>query len=197
MFKSIVLILIGALIVAAVVFGVISTTLVGTTNLQEEGLLELSAVASRSDYNVGDPIEIRLTLTNTGRIPTGASPLVDGNVRVHAFRRDGADVSSRRTQVDYFIALADQLRDSLRTLAPGASLETNWRSEPDAVLGGAALASVAFDPDGAHWMTLYALDAPGDYELILSYQYPGPPGALPQVFRAGTNQVTVRFAVRP
>jgi len=197
LFKPIVLVLIGALIVAAVVFGVISTTLVGTTNLQEEGLLELSAAPSQPSYDRGDRIELRLALTNAGVIPTGVSPLIDGNVRVHAFRRDGAAVSSYRTQVDYFIALADQLRDSLQTLAPGASLEATWRSEPDAVLGGAALASVAFDPDGAHWMTLYALDAPGDYELVLSYQYPGPPGALPQVFRAETNQVTVRFAVRP
>jgi len=156
----------------------------------------LSGSSLQSLYQVGDEIQIRLTLTNIGSLPTALSNVFEGNFRVVLFTRDGVAVPTASSGVETYEALSVVLEHSLVSVQPGASLSLPWMSAPSLALGGEALSTVAVASDGGHMSMAFAVDAPGDYDVRVVYKYAGTVPSGSSVFTDRTNVASIQFSVR-
>jgi len=156
----------------------------------------LSGTSVQSLYQVGDEIQILLTLTNQGVLPMDLSGVLEGNFRVVSFTRDGVTVPTSSSSVETYEALAVLLQNSLVSVPPGGQITVPWFSHPSLTLGGEALTSVALASDGNHMSMGFAVDTPGDYAVGVVYKYAGtlPPNS--NVFTSRTNTATIQFSVR-
>lgn len=157
----------------------------------------LGIVSSQPAYAAGATVRLRLTLENAGAEAIALSPIVDGTIRVVSLRRDGVDVATRETLIDFEDDLASILEFGLKTVAPGERADFDWISFNDRLLHGQTLQTVAFLPEDDHKATLYDIGAAGRYELVAVYSYPGPKGPTGNTFSGTTNEATVRFIITP
>jgi hypothetical protein len=156
----------------------------------------LNGVSLQSLYQVGDEVQLRLTLTNQSFAPTLLSGLVEGNLRVVSLTRDGVAVPTSSSAARTYEGLALVLEHSLTSVPPGGQLTVPWSSNPSLALGGETLTTVALASDGRHTSMGFSVDAPGDYELRVIYQYAGTVPPNSGVFTDRTNVAGIRFSVR-
>ncbi len=159
--------------------------------------VKLTAAPALSTFPIGQPVTINIQLTNTGAVAVALSDLTDGNLRIVSFTRNGIAVPTRQTAIDYDDDLANVLGQSLKSVAPGASLATTWTSALDDGLNGLqgqALSAVTYATSGQYTAQLYGLGSSGTYSLTFYYQYPAPSG-VPGTFTGRTNTATVTFNV--
>lgn len=159
--------------------------------------VRLTAMSVKSAYQDGEPIEITLTLENTGTVPVNLSDRGTGTLQVASLTRDGAPVPTRSSVVNFLEDLGYTLEQSLKAVAPGQRLQLVWRSERDHVLGQQALDTVEFQTEDFHHITFYGVQTPGKYELAAVYQFPSQaaPGAQP--YLGPTEPAVVAFEVLP
>lgn len=160
--------------------------------------IQLAGSASSTLYNVGDPVLIYLTLLNPGNQAVSISPVIEGNVQILSLTRDGVAVPAYRSELDLEDDYDQYLSSSLVTLAAGATLSLNtWHSDLDLVHAGQAIGSPVFSATGAHVVQMHSLTVPGNYRLVVTYQYAGPTTGIPaNTFTRRTNNATIKFTIQ-
>ncbi|MCB1058302.1 MAG: hypothetical protein KDD11_22610 [Acidobacteria bacterium] len=158
----------------------------------------LTGAASSSTYQAGDPVVINLALTNRSGQAVTVSPIVEGNVRVLSLTRDGVDVPYVSAEIDLEDGHDHYLTGTMVSLAAGARIDLNaWHSQYDETLGGEALGSPTFSNSGIYMIQLHSLTDPGNYELMVTYQYAGPTTGIPvDTFTRRTNNASIKFTVQ-
>ncbi|MDO8537135.1 MAG: hypothetical protein Q7R94_02730, partial [bacterium] len=157
----------------------------------------LDASSAKSTYKAGEEIRVDAHLKNSGEVDTCVSTMGAGNIRTVSFTRDGESVETRSTPV-YFITSFDKMLEvSLVPVKPGESLDIMLSSELDDGLQKQALRTTSLD-DGRGIAMFYDIETPGDYQLKLVYEYPGPKSSnCAHVFGEETNIAVVTFTVIP
>lgn len=171
--------------------------LLGNTLTQAGAQVRLTATPAKPVYHSGEPIEINVTLENTGTQSLKLSNQATGTLQIASLRRAGNPVPSRATIVNFLEDLGYTLEQSLKAVAPGQTLQWVWRSAPDHVLGQQALDTVAFQTDDFHQITFYGVQTPGAYELALVYQFPSDAAPDAHPFLGATEPATASFEVLP
>lgn len=178
-------------------FGVSSMAQAQTPTPVPRLSVKLTAAPAASTFSIGQPVTVNFQLTNTGGTAVRLSDLTDGNLRIVSFQRNGIDVPTRKTSVDYDDDLANVLSQSLKLVAPGASIAGTWTSALDDGANGLreqALTAVTYANSGQYTAQLFGLGSSGTYTVAFYYEYPtasGPAGT----FLGKTNTATVTFNV--
>lgn len=159
--------------------------------------VRLTATSVKPAYQSGEPIEIALTLENTGTVFLNLSDQVTGNLHIISLTRDGAPVPTRGSIVNFLEDLGYTLEQSLKAVAPGQRLQLVWRSERDHVLGQQALDTVEYQTEDFHHITFHGVQTPGKYELAVVYQFPSEAAPDAQPYVAPTDVANVAFDVLP
>ena len=171
--------------------------LLGNTLAQAGAQVRLTATSVKSAYQSGEPIEIALTLENTGTVLANLSDRVTGTLQIISLTRDGTPVPTRSSIVNFLEDLGYTLEQSLKAVAPGQTLQLVWRSERDHVLGQQALDTVEFQTEDFHHITFYGVQTPGKYELAVVYQFPSEAAPNAQPYLGPTDPAIVAFEVLP
>lgn len=156
--------------------------------------ISLAATAS-GPFALGQPVVIELQLTNVSTKPMAVSEVIDGNINVSSFTRDGGAVPTRTSFVVFDDDLPFAQRRNLRVLAPGESTILFWRSSRDVPLNGQAIHAVTAKKKDVN-QTSYSIASVGTYRVSLRYQYQGAKAKGQPVFKGRTNQVDLTFTVQ-
>jgi len=181
----------------AVLAAATMTSCAAVSNLASPDNVVLGLASAQPAFARNEAVRIKVILENQGAAATGLSEMLDGTLAVTSFTRDGVDVARRRSPIEYEDDLATVLERSLRSVGPGGRAVMNWKSANDRTLGGQAVRTVAFSGAAEHMATYYSVGAPGTYEIVASYAYPGPAGAFGRVFRGPTREARVKFVITP
>ena len=155
----------------------------------------LTADSAKTVYATGEPIDISLTLTNTGTSVVNLSRLLDGNITISSLTRNGAVVPAASEDIRYEMDLATILKDSVVAVNPGQDVSIRLTSYSYDKLGGQVLRTVKYQPSDRHKALLRQVNQPGSYNLALVYKYAGP--SSPGVFSSETNVAHIAFTVTP
>ena len=159
--------------------------------------LHLTLSPAKEAFAAGEPIELTLTLTNTGSEPVLVSPVVDGVLELAAAA--GGDGGRRKADqvIRYRESLGFLLTQSLVELAPGGSTSWVWRSHANEELGGQALTTVEFTmDDDDHRARSILVGAPGSNRLRVFYDFPDKVEAPAGTETARSNVATAEFEVK-
>ncbi len=185
-----ILILLAVIIIAAGAFFVAS-------NQSSANNVNLNVSPDKSSYTKSEEITLTLQLTNDGEAETCVSDMSAGSIKFVSFTRNGEEVQTRSAASYFITSFPKMLEASLTTLPPGENLNTEIASSVDRGLGGQALKTTALDNDRGK-ATFYDVERPGDYEVELVYEYPGPSSSdCPDVFEGKTSPATATFTVTP
>jgi len=159
--------------------------------------ITLDASSDKSTYKAGEEIRVDAHLNNSGEVDTCVSNMGAGNIRAVSFTRDGESVETRSTPVYFITSFDKMLEASLVPIKPGERLDIMLSSELDDGLQKQALRITSLD-DGRGIAMFYDTETPGDYQLKLAYEYPGPKSPnCAHVFGEETNTAVVTFTVIP
>src|SRR5262245_49804999 len=88
----------------------------------ENSGLELAVSASSQHYDLGDPVELTMTVTNRGKEPCQLVESATGTVHVLSVKRDGASVSPSFGSGRFPVGIASSIRARRKTVPPGGSV---------------------------------------------------------------------------
>ena len=160
-------------------------------------VITLDAFSDKSTYKTGEEVRVDAHLNNSGEVDTCVSNMGAGNIRAVSFTRDGESVETRSTPVYFITSFDKMLEASLVPIKPGERLDIMLSSELDDGLQKQALRITSLD-DGRGIAMFYDTETPGDYQLKLAYEYPGPKSPnCAHVFGEETNTAVVTFTVIP
>ena len=163
------------------------------TKISPEVFLEAST--DKMFYESGEEVVLSVSWTNSGSVDTCVSDMDAGSIRFISFTRDGEQVETRSAPSYFITSFIEMLEVSLKTVVPGESMDIVMVSRVDPGLGRQALRTTTLE-DGRGIGMFYDVETPGDYNLELIYEYPGPPFAgCPSIFQGATNIVRATFTV--
>ncbi|MDX1535807.1 MAG: methane monooxygenase/ammonia monooxygenase subunit B [Candidatus Spechtbacterales bacterium] len=180
------------LIIAFLSMGVVSLFFV---SFESEQNVIVEASSHKDSYSVGENIKIDITLTNLGDDSVCLSQNAQGNIKFLSFTRDGEVVEQRTVHSEFLEALSELVKADLEEVAPGDNMTIDIKSSNDPGLGSETLHTSQVDGIAAT-TTFYSIEEPGNYEVIVAYEYPGEPSdTCPNVFEGETNTAIVEFMV--
>lgn len=143
------------------------------------------------------PLELTLEFKNIGITDANISTMPQGTMVIESLTRDGIAIIPRQSEAYYIDGLMKIIDNSLKGLAPGESLTTQWTAFMDPVQNAYTIQAVQPGLYGAHPTWLFAINTPGNYSLAIYYQYPQSSRLGNKLFRGRTNTVVVSFTVIP
>ncbi|MDQ6616397.1 MAG: type III secretion system effector protein [Actinomycetota bacterium] len=162
------------------------------------GPVALTITPDQPSYTPGQPVTLTLQLTNNGSTPCQASDLVDGNVVLDSYLRNGSPVPEPSSLIRYDDSLSSLILHSLHTINPGSSLSLVWTTTTNELTGGQAFMEVPFPGDVIGPVDFLDAATPGNYVLQAHYQLPPPITLLPpDSCSVSSNVATASFTVIP
>ncbi len=163
----------------------------------EEGLpdqLGLRVSTTQPAFGAGEPIQLRLAVTNGTGAQCGLTVVPEGTVQVVSVRRDGQELVPVLGRSFYADGIDNAIRAGLADAAPQSTVEVVFgsvRVHDGGEAGSVVLRSVTATPGGGGVDALWPVGAPGQYEVVLAYAIP----ALEDACAGATAEQTVAFTV--
>jgi hypothetical protein len=179
-------------------FGMLVSTILllsGTNTQSQAQALSLSAQTSKNSYKLTEPIVLTLTLSLSAGSP--GNVIVDtfepGTISLVEATLDGQNINPTQTFKAFDEAPEFLQINSLKQLSPGQSVTIPIDVSFSAP-GSQFIADEDFPADGTLPVAaLFPLSMKGRYSLQFAYQYTGPDGGLPNVFRGQVISNLVAF----
>ncbi len=185
----------GAVSVLLILVGGAYIVTLSRPDLREK--ITLSVSTDKSPYRAGEEIRLALRLDNTGDVTSCVSNMVEGNIRIVSLTKNGEAVSTRSAPISFIEHLSLILEKSLAALLPRESLDIPMSSRVDSGFEKQALRTVALS-EGQSVATFYDVEAPGEYDLSLVYEYPAASSPdCADVFAGETNRAETSFTIVP
>ncbi|MDX1607742.1 MAG: hypothetical protein R3251_00830 [Candidatus Spechtbacterales bacterium] len=160
-----------------------------------EADITIEAELDKSTYTSDEPINLTLHLNNTGELDACISDMAGETLVFNSLTRNGEMVNTRRVDANYLAPLPMLLEASLEDLPVGGDTHVVLSSEHDSGLDARAFTTTELEGDTG-FITFYDISEPGEYNLELVYQYPGPDSEnCENVFFGPSNVQNITFTV--